>query len=181
MNTIQTIFTEKVIPKLKKELGIKNKYAVPKLIKIVINMGVKNALNDKKNMQAAQEVLMQIAGQKPKITKAKKAIASFKLRQGDEIGLAVTLRQKRMYDFFEKLVKVVLPRLRDFRGVSRSHFDGNGNYTLGFAESSVFSEIDPGKIDRVQGMEVCIVTSAKNNKEGMALLEALGMPFVKKA
>lgn len=168
---------------LKEKLGIKhgieNVYALPKLSKIVINMGVKDALSDKKNLEKSSLQLAQISGQKPKITRAKKAISSFKLREGDEIGLVVTLRGKRMYDFLEKLIGIVLPRLRDFRGVRRSSFDGHGNYTLGFEETSVFPEIDPSTVDRVQGLEVVVVTTAKNDEQGAALLEIFGMPFEK--
>lgn len=164
---------------LKEKLGIKNIHAVPRISKIVINMGVKDALSDKKNIEKAQTILSRISGQKPKVTKAKKAISTFKLRQGDEIGLVVTLRRKRMYDFYEKLVNIVLPRLRDFRGVPKTSFDGRGNYTLGFTESTVFPEIDPATIDRAQGLEIVIVTTAKDNKEGLALLENFGMPFQK--
>lgn len=164
---------------LKEKLGIKNINAVPKLAKVVINMGVKDVLSDKKNLEKASSQLAQISGQKPKITRAKKAISSFKLREGDEIGLVATLRGKRMYDFMEKLVGIVLPRLRDFRGVRRNSFDGRGNYTLGFEETAVFPEIDPSTVDRAQGLEVVVVTTAKNNEQGMALLEILGMPFEK--
>lgn len=164
---------------LKEKLGIKNSYAIPRLSKIVVNMGVKDALSDKKNIEKAAAILAKISGQKPKITKAKKAISTFKLREGDEIGLVVTLRGKRMYDFYEKLANIVLPRLRDFRGVPRTSFDGHGNYTLGFAESTVFPEIDPATVDRAQGLEIVIVTTAKNNEKGFALLETLGMPFEK--
>jgi len=164
---------------LAKELDIKNVFDIPRISKIVLNMGVKDALSDKKNIEKAIEVLGQITGQKPKITKAKKAISTFKLREGDEIGLMVTLRGKRMYDFFQKLVGVVLPRLRDFHGVPTKSFDGRGNYSLGFAESLVFPEIDPGKIDKIQGLEITIVTTARDDKEGFALLKSLGMPFSK--
>lgn len=164
---------------LKEKMGIKNIYAVPRLSKIVLNMGVKDVLSDKKNLEKAQAILSRISGQKPKVTKAKKAISTFKLREGDEIGLVVTLRGKRMYDFYEKLANIVLPRLRDFRGIPRTSFDGHGNYTLGFPESTVFPEIDPATVDRVQGLEIVIVTTAKDNKEGFALLENLGMPFQK--
>ena len=149
------------------------------LSKIVLNMGVKDALTDKKNIEKASEILAQISGQKPKITKAKKAISTFKLREGDQIGLVVTLRGKRMYDFYQKLTTIVFPRLRDFHGVKKNSFDRRGNYTLGFPESAVFPEIDPSKVDNVQGLEISIVTTAKNNEEGYALLKALGMPFVK--
>jgi len=164
---------------LKEKLGIKNVHAVPRLSKIVLNMGVRDVLSDKKNLEKAGSMLSKISGQKPKVTKAKKAISTFKLREGDEIGLVVTLRGKRMYDFFEKLVNIVLPRIRDFHGVSRKSFDGRGNYTLGFEESAVFPEIDPATIDKAQGLEIAIVTTAKDNNEGTALLEVLGMPFVK--
>jgi len=167
---------------LQSSLGIKNPMDIPKLEKIIINMGVKEALTDTKNIEKAGLILSQITGQKPKVTIARKAISGFKLRQGDKIGLMVTLRGKRMYDFFEKLVKVVLPRFRDFHGVKKESFDGQGNYTLGFAESTVFPEIDPGKIEASsarQGFEITIVTNAKDNNEGFELLKALGMPFQK--
>ncbi|MDP2649577.1 MAG: 50S ribosomal protein L5 [bacterium] len=165
--------------KLQKELGIKNPMALPKLSKIIVSMGVKDALTDKKNIEKGIGVLTQIAGQKPKITKAKKSIATFKLREGDQIGLMATLRGQRMNDFFKKLVTLVLPRLRDFHGVSLKSFDKHGNYSLGFSEFTVFPEIDLGKIDKIQGLEITIVTTAKDDGEGQALLKALGMPFVK--
>lgn len=179
MSNLENTFKKEIAKKLQTDLGIKNPMSVPKLLKIVLNMGVKDALADKKNMEKAGEILAQIAGQKPKVMKAKKSISTFKLREGDQIGLVVTLRGQRMYDFYEKLVSIVFPRLRDFHGVKRESFDGRGNYTLGFAESTVFPEIDPGKVDKIQGLEITIVTTAKNNKEGLALLEALGMPFKK--
>ncbi len=179
MNQLQQTYITEVMPKLQKDLGIQNVMAAPRLSKIVINMGVNDALTDKKSVERMSLVLGQITGQKPKVTTAKKSIASFKLREGDKIGLAVTLRGKRMYSFFHKLVAVILPRLRDFHGISRKSFDGHGNYSLGFSEYAVFPEIDPGKVERVQGLEVVIVTTARDNKEGIALLEALGMPFVK--
>ena len=162
-----------------KKLSIRNPMALPRLSKIVLNMGVKDALSDKKNVEIAVGVLSQISGQKPKITAAKKSIATFKLREGDKIGVVVTLRGKRMTDFFKKLVTVVLPRLRDFHGVERTSFDGRGNYTLGFSESTVFPEIDAGKVDKIQGLAITITTTAKNDLEGTALLEAMGMPFKK--
>lgn len=165
--------------KVREKLGIKNPMATPRLSKITVNMGVKNAVADKKNVEEAAEILGQITGQKVKITKAKKSIASFKLREGEPIGVMATLRGERMYDFFQKLVAIVLPRLRDFRGVSGRSFDGRGNYTLGLSEYTVFPEIDPGKVNKVQGLEVCVITTAKNNEEGMALLTILGMPFEK--
>lgn len=172
-------YKKEILKKLQEDLGIKNVNAVPKLKKIVVNMGVKDALSDKKNIEKGVEVLSLITGQKPKVTAAKKSIASFKLREGDKVGLMVTLRGKRMFDFYEKLVSIVLPRIRDFRGVPTKSFDGRGNYTLGFSEDTVFPEIDAGKIDRIQGLEITIVTGAKTNQEGEALLRALGMPFVK--
>ncbi len=179
MDNLSTRFNTKITTELKEKLELKNFLAVPKLSKIVINAGIKDALSDKKNIDNAVSILSQISGQKPKLTKAKKSIATFKLREGDKIGAMVTLRGKRMYDFYEKLVGIVLPRLRDFRGVSTKSFDGRGNYSLGFSEATVFPEIDPSKIERAQGIEVTIVTSAKNDKEAMALLKSLGMPFAK--
>lgn len=176
---LQERYKTEIQKELQKKLGKKNPIAVPALSKIVVNMGVKGAVLDKKNMQTAVPILTQITGQKPKITKAKQAIAAFKLRQGDEIGAMVTLRGKRMYDFFEKLVAIVLPRIRDFHGVSKTAFDGRGNYTIGFAEQIVFPEIDPGKVDKLFGLEVVIVTTARNNEDALALFESLGVPFVK--
>lgn len=151
-----------------------------KIEKIVLNMGVKDSLLDKKNLDEAAKELALISSQKPKVTRAKKSIASFKLREGDPIGLMVTLRGKRMRNFFQKLVTIVLPRLRDFRGVSEDCFDGHGNYTLGFAENTVFPEIDVAKAGKLRGLEVTIVTTTGNDKEGKALLETLGMPFRKR-
>ena len=179
MDTLRDKYKKEIGPKLQKDLGIKNPMALPGLSKIVVNIGVKDAVSDKKNLEKMVGALSQITGQKPKITKAKKAIASFKLREGDAIGVVVTLRGKRMYGFFDKIVRIVLPRIKDFRGVRRTSFDGQGNYTLGFYEYSVFPEIDPASVERLQGMEIVIVTTAKNNKEGLALLETLGMPFTK--
>jgi large subunit ribosomal protein L5 len=179
LNSLQEKYTKEIAAKLQKELGIKNTLATPRLSKIIINMGVRDAIADKKHMEKGVDILMQIAGQKPKVMKAKKSISSFKLRAGEEIALMVTLRGKRMYDFYQKLVDIVYPRFRDFHGVKTTSFDGKGNYTLGFSESTVFPEIDPSKIDRIQGFEVTIVTTAKNNDEGFALLKALGMPFRK--
>lgn len=165
--------------KLQQDLGIKNSNAIPQLSKIVVNTGVKDAIMDKKNLERGIEILSKITGQKPSVRKARKSIASFKLREGEEIGVMVTLRGKRMYDFFEKLTKIVLPRLRDFHGVSQENFDGHGNYTLGFSENTVFPEIDPGALDKTIGLQVTIVTTAKNDGEGQALLSLLGMPFQK--
>lgn len=179
MDNLRSRFKKQIVKDLQKELGVKNAMAVPAISKIVVNMGVKDAILDKKNLEKASAILSQVTGQKPKWARAKKSISSFKLREGDKIGLVVTLRGKRMYDFFERLVSVVLPRFRDFHGVGKVSFDGNGNYTLGFTESTVFPEIDPGKIDKIQGFEVSIVSTAKDDKSGLALLKAMGMPFEK--
>lgn len=179
MSIFEENFKKEKLGKLKESLGIKNINAVPRLSKIVVNMGVRDVLADKKNMEKGADLMLKITGQMPKVMKAKKAISTFKLREGDEIALVVTLRRKRMYDFYEKLTRIVLPRLRDFRGVRRTSFDKRGNYTLGFTETGVFPEIDPATIDRIQGLEITIVTTAKNDKEGIALLEIMGMPFEK--
>lgn len=179
MNSLQEKFKKEIAKKLQEELGIKNAHAVPMLSKIVVNMGVRDAISDKKNMEKGAEIISQVTGQKPRVMKAKKSISSFKLREGEEIALMVTLRGKRMYDFYQKLTTIVFPRLRDFHGVKKESFDGNGNYTLGFPESTIFPEIDASKIDRIQGLEVSIVTTAKNNEHGYLLLKALGMPFQK--
>ena len=179
MEDLQTVFKKSIVGKLQESLGLKNKMDAPELLKIVINVRVRDAVADKKNLEKADELIRNITGQKSKVTAAKQSIAGFKLRQGDKIGLMVTLRGKKMYDFFTKIISVVLPRFRDFHGVKINSFDGHGNYTMGFSESSVFPEVDPGKVDKVQGLEVSIVTTAKNDKEGFALLEALGMPFEK--
>lgn len=174
-------YNKEVLPKLAKELGIKNPMALPKLTKIVVNMGVKDAVNDKKVIEKMAVAMGQVTGQKAKPTKAKKAIAGFKIRQGDTIGLVVTLRGNRMYAFYDRLVKIVLPRIKDFRGVPRTSFDGRGNYTLGFHEYSTFPEIDPASVERLQGLEMVFVTTATQNDHGFKLLEALGMPFAKEA
>ncbi len=179
INSLQENYRSQISKNLMQKLGVKNVHQVPKLSKIILNMGVKDATADKKNIEKASEILSQISGQKPKVAKAKKAISTFKLREGDEIGLVVTLRGKRMYDFYQKLTSIVFPRLRDFHGVKTESFDGHGNYTLGFAESTVFPEVDASRIDKNQGLEISIVTSAKDNKDGLELLKALGMPFMK--
>jgi len=179
MNKLQDRFKKEISGMLQKELSLKNIMAVPSLSKIVVNMGVKDAIADKKNLEKAAVTMAQVTGQKPKWAAARKSISSFKLREGDKIGLVVTLRGHKMYDFFERLTSIVMPRFRDFHGVKKISFDGNGNYTLGFTESTVFPEIDPGKIDKIQGFEVTIVTTAKDDKSAFALLKALGMPFAK--
>ncbi len=179
MNSLQEQFNKEIIKKLKEALGIKNVHEIPRLVKIVVNMGVKDAVADKKNIEKSAELLSLISGQKPKIMKAKKSISAFKLREGDQIALIVTLRGKRMYDFYQKLTTIVFPRLRDFHGVKTTSFDGHGSYTLGFPESTVFAEIDPSRFEKPQGLEISIVTSAKTNEHGLELLRALGMPFQK--
>lgn len=168
-----------LIPKLQKKFEIKNPMAVPKLVKIVINCGLGEALTEKKALEKMDAQLQIICGQKPVVTKAKKAISSFKLREGDPIGLKVTLRKKRMWDFFTRLISVALPRVHDFRGVSKKGFDGTGNYTLGIAEQTIFPELDFDLIDKVRGFEITFITTSKTNEEGKALLEGLGIPFEK--
>lgn len=162
---------------LQKELGLDNIMAVPNLEKVVVNMGVGEATQNAKVLDPAVAELAQITGQKPVVTKAKKSIAAFKLREGMPIGCMVTLRRDRMYFFMDKLVNVVLPRVRDFRGVSEKAFDGRGNYTLGVKEQIIFPEIDYDKIDKVKGMNITIVTTARTDEEGKFLLKLLGMPF----
>ncbi|MBI3984880.1 MAG: 50S ribosomal protein L5 [Candidatus Levybacteria bacterium] len=179
MNSLQVEFNKEILQKLKESLAIKNVHEIPRLVKIVINMGVKDAVADKKNIEKSAELLSLISGQKPKIMKAKKSISAFKLREGDQIALIATLRGKRMYDFYQKLTTIVFPRLRDFHGVKTTSFDGHGSYTLGFPESTVFPEIDPSRFEKPQGLEISIVTSAKTNEHGLELLRALGMPFQK--
>lgn len=179
MDNLQNRFKKQIAVNLQKELGLKNLMSVPSLSKIVVNMGVKDAILDKKNLEKATAIMAQVTGQKPKWTTGKKSISSFKLREGDKIGLVVTLRGKKMYDFFERLISVVMPRFRDFHGAQKVSFDGSGNYTLGFTESTVFPEIDPGKIDKIQGFEVSIVTTAMDDKSSFVLLKAMGMPFQK--
>jgi len=166
-----------VTPQLKTKLGYNNIMQLPKLEKIVLSIGLGEATQDAKALEAAEKDLATISGQHPVITRAKKSISSFKLRAGMPIGMMVTLRGKRMYDFFDKLVNVVLPRFRDFRGVSRDSFDGRGNYNLGIKEQIVFPEIDYDKVDKIRGFEVTIVTTAKNDDEARDLLELMGMPF----
>ena len=170
-------YLTEVTPQLKTKLGYDNIMQLPRLKKIVLNIGLGEATQEPKALEAAEKDLSTISGQHPVTTRAKKPIASFKLRAGMPIGMMVTLRGKRMYDFFDKLVNVVLPRFRDFRGVSRDSFDGRGNYSLGIKEQIVFPEIDYDKIDKIRGLEVSIVTTAKDNNEAMTLLELMGMPF----
>ena len=166
-----------MVPALTKEFGYKNSMAVPKVEKISVNIGLGEATQNAKLMDGAVNELTPIAGQKPVITKAKKSIAAFKLREGMAIGCMVTLRGDRMYEFFDRLVNVALPRVRDFRGVSPKIFDGRGNYTLGIKDQLIFPEIDYSKVDKTKGMNISITTTARTDAEGLALLKQMGMPF----
>jgi large subunit ribosomal protein L5 len=170
-------YQERVIPALVKEFGYKNVMAVPKIDKISVNIGLGEATQNAKLMDGAVNELTQIAGQKPVITKAKKSIAAFKLREGMSIGTMVTLRGDRMYEFLDRLMNVALPRVRDFRGVSSKSFDGRGNYTLGIKDQLIFPEIDYNKVEKVKGMNISITTTARTDAEGLALLRQMGMPF----
>src|ERR671914_558155 len=170
-------YQKEIAPAISKEFEIKNPMGVPKLEKIVVNMGMGEAIANAKILDTASDELRAITGQKPVVTKAKKSIASFKLRQGMPIGVMVTLRGDRMYEFLDRLVSVALPRVRDFRGVSPKAFDGRGNYTLGIREQLIFPEIDFNKVDKTRGMNISIVTTAKNDEQARALLKGLGMPF----
>ena len=173
------LYNDVVVPKLMKDLEIKNIMECPKLEKIIVNMGVGEATQNSKLMDAAMADLTIITGQKPLLRKARKSEAGFKLREGMAIGAKVTLRKERMYDFLDRLVNVVLPRVRDFEGVSANAFDGRGNYSLGLADQLVFSEIDFDKVEKLLGMSITMVSSAKTDEEGRALLKAFGMPFKK--
>jgi large subunit ribosomal protein L5 len=170
-------YLTEVAPQLKARLDYDNMMQLPKLKKIVLSIGLGEAIEDAKALEAAEKDLATISGQHPVTTRAKKSISAFKLRAGVPIGMMVTLRGRRMYDFFDKLVNVVLPRFRDFRGVSRDSFDGRGNYSLGIKEQIVFPEIEYDKVDKIRGLEVTIVTAAKNDDEARTLLELMGMPF----
>jgi large subunit ribosomal protein L5 len=177
MAKLKEVYQEKTIPALMKRFNYKNRMEVPKLEKIVINMGLGEAIQNIKILDSAVQELSQITGQKPVITKAKKSIAQFKLRTGMPIGAMVTLRKERMYEFFNRLVNVALPRVRDFKGLSGKSFDGRGNYAMGIREQLIFPEIHYDKIDKVKGMNIVIVTTAKTDEEGKELLRLLGMPF----
>ncbi len=174
---LQAFYREKVVPDLMQKFGYTSVMEVPRFEKITLNMGVSEAVSDKKVMDHAVGDLTKIAGQKPVVTKARKSIAQFKLREGMPIGTHTTLRGDRMWEFLDRLVSTALPRIRDFRGLSPKQFDGRGNYTFGLTEQSMFHEIDQDKIDRVRGMDITVVTTATNDDEGRALLKALGFPF----
>lgn len=174
---LQEKYQNEILPALREQLKRDNRLALPRLQKIVVNMGVGEATQDKKHLESAVEALMQISGQKPVITKARKSIAGFRLREGQSIGAKVTLRRQRMYEFLDRLISVVLPRVRDFRGVSETAFDGQGNYSLGLTEQLVFPELNPDKFLKVQGMNISFVTSTDSNEEARELLRRFGMPF----
>lgn len=177
MARLRELYHKELVPRLMKDFNYKSVMQVPKLEKIVINMGLGEAIQNVKILDSAVVELAAIAGQKAVITKAKKSIASFKLRQGMPIGCMVTLRRERMYEFLDRLVNVAIPRIRDFKGISGKAFDGAGNYSLGIKEQLIFPEINYDKIDKIKGMNITIVTSAQNDEEGKALLKLLGMPF----
>jgi large subunit ribosomal protein L5 len=170
-------YVKEVQPRLAKQLGQKNSHALPRLAKIVVNMGVGQASQDRKRLEEATNHLATITGQKPLVTKAKKAISAFRLRQGMEIGCKVTLRGQRMYEFLDRLISLALPRVRDFRGLSSKAFDGNGNYTLGLSEQLVFPEIEADKVSHTQGMHISLVTTARTDEQARALLKELGLPL----
>ena len=174
---LKTRYREEIVPALREEFQFANVMQVPGLTKIVVNMGVGEAARDSKLIEGAIRDLAAITGQKPQVTKARKSIAQFKLREGMPIGAHVTLRGDRMWEFLDRLLSVALPRIRDFRGLNGRQFDGNGNYTFGLNEQSMFHEIDQDKIDRVRGFDITVVTTAKTDEEGRALLKALGFPF----
>ena len=177
MSRLQQRYRDTVIPALRKEFGYTSIMAVPKVERIVVNMGLGEATQNPKLIEAGADELMRITGQKPVTTRARKSVAAFKLRQGMAIGSMVTLRGARMYEFLDRLISIALPRVRDFRGISPNGFDGRGNYTLGLRDQLIFLEIDYMKVDQSRGMNVCVVTTARTDDEGMMLLKLLGMPF----
>ena len=179
MARLQQYYREKVVPRLRADLGIKNPMQVPRITKITVNMGVGEAVADKKVMDAAVADLTKITGQKPLVTKSRKSIATFKMRAGLAIGCKVTLRGARMYEFLDRLINIAMPRIRDFRGVSPRSFDGRGNYSLGVKEQIIFPEIQYDQVDQIRGMDITITTTASDNRQGRALLEAFSFPFRK--
>jgi large subunit ribosomal protein L5 len=179
MARLQEYYNETVIPQLKEQLGVNNVMEVPKIIKITLNMGVGEAVNDKKVIEQAVKDMTVIAGQKALPTKARKSVASFKIRDGYPIGCKVTLRRERMYEFLDRLVSIAIPRIRDFRGLSPKGFDGSGNYNMGVQEQIVFPEVDYDNVDAVRGMNISITTTARSDEEGRALLNAFSFPFKK--
>ena len=177
MARLQDRYRKEIVPQLAKKLNRTNVLSLPRLHKVVVNMGVGKALQDKNRMEQAAEQLSQVTGQKAQVTRARVAVSGFRLREGNEIGCRVTLRGKRMYEFLDRLISIALPRIRDFRGVNPKSFDGHGNYSLGLTEQQVFPEIDPDKVTFVQGMDVTFVTSTNSADEARELLRAFGMPF----
>jgi len=177
MARLKDKYKKEIAPAIAKEFGIENPMAIPKIEKVVVNMGMGEAIANAKVLDTAVEELKAVTGQKPVVTKAKKSIAAFKLRQGMNIGAMVTLRGDRMYEFLDRLISVALPRVRDFRGISAKAFDGRGNYTLGVREQLIFPEIDFNKVDKTRGMNISIVTTAKTDEQARSLLKAMGMPF----
>ncbi len=177
MAAFRDFYKNEVVPKLREELKVNNDMEIPKITKITINMGVGEALGDKKILENAVKELEAIAGQKPVITKARRSVAGFKVREGWPIGCKVTLRSERMYEFLERLVAIAIPRIRDFRGISPKQFDGRGNFSMGVTEQIIFPEIEYDKIDALRGLDICITTSARNDDEGRALLRAFNFPL----
>jgi large subunit ribosomal protein L5 len=174
---LKTLYQETVVPKLKEQFGYTNIHQVPKLVKVTVNRGLGEASQNAKALESSLNEVAIITGQKPVVTRAKKAIAGFKIRQGMPVGVMVTLRSRRMYSFLDRLISLALPRIRDFRGISPRSFDGHGNYTLGIREQLIFPEVDYDSIDQIRGMDISIITTANTDEEGRALLKELGMPF----
>ncbi|WP_448381432.1 50S ribosomal protein L5 [Gloeomargarita sp.] len=174
---LKTYYQETVVPRLMQEFGYTNVHQVPKLVKITVNRGLGEAAQNAKALESSLQEISLITGQRPVVTRAKKAIAGFKIRKGMPVGMMVTLRGDRMYSFLERLIHLALPRIRDFRGISPKSFDGRGNYSLGLKEQLIFPEIEYDKIDKIRGMDIAIITTARTDREGLALLKALGMPF----
>jgi len=181
MPRLKEKYLKEILPNLQKELGLSNSMQVPRIKKITLNMGVGEILQDKKAIEKAQSDLEKLSGQKPLITKAKKSVASFKVREGMPIGVKVTLRKNRMYEFLDRLINIALPRVRDFRGLSMKSFDGTGNYSLGIKEQTIFPEIDYDNVDKIRGLDITITTSATNNEETLALLNAFNFPIKQRA
>ncbi|MFL0798813.1 MAG: 50S ribosomal protein L5 [Agarilytica sp.] len=177
MARLKEIYNNELAPKLKEELGLKNTMEIPRITKITINMGVGEALGDKKVLEHAVADMEKIAGQKPVVTKARKSIAGFKVRQDWPIGCKVTLRREKMYEFLDRLINISIPRIRDFRGISPKQFDGRGNFSMGVTEQIIFPEIDYDKVDKIRGLDICVSTTARTNDEGRALLRAFNFPF----
>lgn len=179
MHAFADKYLKTIVPEFMTKQGVANRMAVPKLVRIVVNCGMGEALTDKKAIEKMSEQLAVITGQKPQLTRSKRAISTFKLRAGDPIGLKVTLRGRRMYDFFQKLISIALPRVRDFRGLPTKGFDGRGNYTMGLKEHTIFPELEYSMVDRVRGFEITFITTATNDEHGRTLLTLFGMPFSK--